>query len=44
MKLVILDVPLEDKMETPDQKLEEGESIVRRVVELKSLYKELRGA
>jgi len=42
MKLVILDVSLNDKLETPDQKLEDGESIVKRIVDLKNLYKELK--
>ncbi|KAJ4501718.1 NUDIX hydrolase domain-like protein [Lentinula lateritia] len=42
MKLVVLNVTLEDKLETPDQKLESGEFIVRRVVELKELLNELR--
>lgn len=44
MKLVVLNVTLEDKLETPDQKLESGEFIVRRVVELKELLNELKGA
>lgn len=43
MQLVTLDVPLADKLETPDQKLEEGESIVKRVVALSGLYQELKG-
>ena len=43
MKLVILDVPLDGEMESPDQKLEDGESIVRRVVEVKNLYRVLKG-
>jgi hypothetical protein len=43
MKLVILDVPLDDEMEMPDQNLEEGESIVRRAVEVKNLYRVLKG-
>jgi len=42
MKLVVLDVPLEGDMELPDQKLEAGESIVRRAVEVRNLYKELK--
>ncbi|EIM80603.1 uncharacterized protein STEHIDRAFT_67475 [Stereum hirsutum FP-91666 SS1] len=42
MQLVTLDVPLADKLETPDQKLEEGESIVKRVVALSGLYQELK--
>jgi ADP-ribose pyrophosphatase len=43
MKLVVLDVPLEGDMESPDQKLEDGEAIVRRAIELRSLNKELKG-
>lgn len=43
MQLVTLNVPLADKLETPDQKLEEGESIVKRVVALSGLYQELKG-
>jgi ADP-ribose pyrophosphatase len=43
MKLVILDVPLDGEMESPDQKLEDGEEIVRRTVELKNLYRVLKG-
>lgn len=43
MKLVTIDVQLDDKLEYPEQKLDEGEAIVKRVVELKSLYKELKG-
>jgi hypothetical protein len=43
MKLVILDVPLGGEMEFPDQNLEEGESIVRRAVEVKNLYGVLKG-
>ncbi|KAN0130924.1 NUDIX hydrolase domain-like protein [Lactarius tabidus] len=42
MKLVVLDVPLEGDMESPDQKLEDGEAIVRRAIELRSLNKELK--
>jgi ADP-ribose pyrophosphatase len=37
MKLVILDVPLDGEMESPDQNLEHGEAIVRRTVEVKNL-------
>lgn len=44
MQTVTLDVPLEDKLETPEQKLDEGESIVKRVVPLSGLYQELKGA
>ena len=43
MKLVILDVPLDGGMESPDQNLEDGESIVRRAVEVKNLYRVLKG-
>lgn len=41
MKLVILDVRLEDKLEVPVQKLDAGEFIVKRVVELAKLEEEL---
>ena len=43
MKLVVLNVLLEDKMETPDAKLDAGEFIVTRVVELAKLNDELKG-
>lgn len=43
MKLVVLDVLLPDRMETPNQKLESGEFIVRRVVELAKLKECLHG-
>lgn len=43
MKLVVVDVLLDDKLETPDQKLEAGEFIVKRVVALKDLDAELKG-
>ncbi|KAJ3742003.1 NUDIX hydrolase domain-like protein [Lentinula detonsa] len=42
MKLVVLNVTLKDKLETPDQKLESGEFIVRRVIELRKLLEELK--
>ncbi|KAJ7684799.1 NUDIX hydrolase domain-like protein [Mycena polygramma] len=42
MKLVVLNVDLADKMETPAQKLEAGEFIVTRVVELSKLNEELK--
>lgn len=42
MKLVVLNVELVDKMEAPEQKLEAGEFIVKRVVELAKLNDELR--
>ena len=44
MKLVILNVPVESiTAELPLQKLEPGEHIVRRVVELSKLNAELKG-
>ena len=43
MKLVVLDVLLNGDMESPDQNLKDGESIVRRTVEVKRLYQELKG-
>lgn len=43
MKLVILDVPLDGEMESPEQKLDDGESIVRRAVRVKDLYRVLKG-
>lgn len=42
MKLVIVSVLLEDNMEVPDAKLDPGEFIVTRVVELAALNSELR--
>jgi len=42
MKLIILDVPLDGEMESPDQNLEGGESIIRRTVEVKNLYRALK--
>jgi ADP-ribose pyrophosphatase len=41
MQLAVLNVDLEDKMETPSPKLEVGEHIVTRVVELSRLKDEL---
>jgi ADP-ribose pyrophosphatase len=43
MKLIVLDVTLAEKMESPDPKLEPGEFIVKRVVELAKLNDELKG-
>ncbi len=43
MKLVVLNVTLEDKLETPEPKLEAGEFIVQRVVALDQLDTELKG-
>jgi len=42
MKLVVLDVLLNGDMESPDQNLEDGEAIVRRVIEVRNLNKELK--
>ncbi|KAK7466880.1 hypothetical protein VKT23_003943 [Stygiomarasmius scandens] len=42
MKLIILNVYFDDKLETPDQHLDAGEFIVVRVVELKKLYEVLQ--
>lgn len=42
MKLVALSVTLEDKLVMPDAKLEVGEFIVRRVVEISKLSDELK--
>jgi ADP-ribose pyrophosphatase len=44
MKLVVLNVPVPDTPSSPKQKLEDGEHIVRRVVELAKLKDELAGA
>ena len=41
MKLVVLSVVLDDKMEIPAAKLEDGEFIVTKVVELAELKTEL---
>jgi len=43
MQLAVLSVDLEDKMETPKPKLEVGEHIVTRIVELSRLQYELEG-
>lgn len=43
MKLVVLNVHLADKMETPKQELDAGEFIVTRVIELAKLKDELNG-
>lgn len=43
MKLVLANVLLEDKLELPRQKLEVGEFIVPRIVELTALHEELKG-
>jgi ADP-ribose pyrophosphatase len=43
MKLVMLDVSLDGEMETPEQNLEDGETITRRAVEVAKLYSVLKG-
>jgi len=42
MKLVVVCVDLANKMETPQQKLDAGEFIVKRVVEIAKLNDELK--
>ncbi|PBK96527.1 hypothetical protein ARMGADRAFT_988401 [Armillaria gallica] len=42
MKLVVLNVTLEDAMEHPEANLEAGEFIVKRVVELHKLHRQLQ--
>jgi len=41
MKLVTVDVPFPDRLEMYDQKLDAGEFITRRIVEIRSLTREL---
>jgi hypothetical protein len=43
LKLATVAVLLDDKLETPDQQLDQGEHIVKRVVALKDLDAELKG-
>jgi ADP-ribose pyrophosphatase len=43
MQLVVVNVVLPDKLETPRQNLEPGEFIVCRVVQLSKLSDELKG-
>jgi hypothetical protein len=43
MKLISVSVTCKDQLETPEQKLEEGEAITLRVVELSKLNQILRG-
>lgn len=43
MKLVIINVDLADELVFPTQKLDDGEFIVQRVVELQDLYRKLIG-
>ena len=44
MKLVLVGVSFPGQLEAPKQKLEPGESIVRRVVELSKLADEMKGS
>lgn len=43
MKLVIVDVQLTEDDPEPEAKLDEGEFIVKRIVEIKDLWKTLEG-
>ena len=43
MKLVSVAVTCKDQLETPEQKLDDGESITLRVVELSKLNQILKG-
>ncbi len=43
MRLVVVDVPFPDKLETYDQKLTDGEFITKRVVQLDKLSEEFKG-
>ena len=43
MRLVIVDVPFSDKLETYEQKLDAGEFITKRVVALVDLSQEFAG-
>ena len=43
MKLIALSVTFPDKLELNDAKLDEGEHIVKRVIELRNLKAELHG-
>ena len=43
MKLVVVEVVFPDKLELSDAKLDEGEHIIKRVVELPKLADELAG-
>ena len=42
MKLVVLGVTFPDKLELSEAKLDEGEHITKRVVELRKLFDELQ--
>lgn len=43
MKLITVDVPFSDKLEIPAQKLDPGEFITVRIVELAKLRAEFKG-
>lgn len=43
MKLIALSVTFPDKLEVNDAKLDDGEHIVKRIVELRKLKDELHG-
>lgn len=43
MKLVVVDVQLTEEDPEPEAKLDEGEFIVKRIVEIKDLWKTLEG-
>jgi hypothetical protein len=43
LKLATVEVTMEDELETPDQQLDAGEFIVKRVVPLQDLVAELKG-
>ena len=44
MKLVVLKVTMSDYPSSPKAKLDEGEHIVKRIVELDALYEELKSS
>jgi hypothetical protein len=44
MKLVMVDVPFKNELVTSDQKLDSGEFITRRIVELSKLSEEFKSA
>lgn len=44
MQFAVLGVTMEDKLERPEAKLEPGEFIVTRIVELAKLSEELKGS
>lgn len=43
MKLITVDVPFPDRLEMPTQKLEPGEYITARIVEISKLSAEFKG-